>query len=557
MAGPAIIPRPSSLELGSGWFVLTRRTTIGCDPGARGCADLLAEYLRGTGLPLPVSVREPAAQPSPDDGITLRFAPADSELGPEGYRLDADESGVRIRAASVAGLRHGIQTLRQLLPAEIYSTPRTPGAGPDPAWGAVTAAGPDRRVPAVRIRDKPRFGWRGSMLDVARWYLPLPYLYRYVETLAVHKLNRLHLHLTDDQGWRFEVHRRPLLTEVGAWRAESPAGHASQQQYDGRPHGGFYTQAELRDLVAFAAHRGVEVVPEIDLPGHTTAAIAAYPWLGNAAGPGGGTDGAGGAGTGSRGPVVSRDWGVHRTVLNLEEPTLRFCREVLDEVMDVFPAPWIHLGGDECPTDEWQASVRVRERVRELGLAGAGQVQEWFTRQLSAHLIANGRTPIVWDEAATPGLPPRALVMAWRSQQYGMAAAAAGHQVIMAPERYTYFDHYPSDEPGQPVAIGGLTRLPDVFGWDPVPADAGPQVSDRILGTQGQLWTEYLPSPERVDEMAYPRLTALAERAWSAPGGSYPDFVARLAVHAERLAASGVSAAAAAGSPPAGPDRPR
>jgi hexosaminidase len=544
MAGPAIIPRPSSLELGSGWFVLTSRTTIGCDPGARDCADLLAEYLRGTGLPLSVSVRGPQAQPSPDDGITLRLVPADPELGPEGYRLDADESGVRIRAGSAAGLLNGVQTLRQLLPSRIYSAPGAPvgrEATPAPALGV----GADWRIPAVRIRDSPRFGWRGSMLDVARWYLPPAYLYRYVETLAVHKLNRLHLHLTDDQGWRFEVHRHPRLTQIGAWRAESPAGHASQQRYDGLPHGGSYTQTELRDLVAFAARRGVEVVPEIDLPGHTTAAIAAYPAMGNAAGAVG------------AGPAVSRDWGVHRTVLNLEEPTLRFCREVLDEVMDVFPSPWIHLGGDECPIDEWQASARVADRIRALGLSGVGRVQEWFTRQLAAHLLDNGRTPIVWDEAATPGLPPEAVVMAWRSQQYGAAAAAAGHQVIMAPEQYTYFDHYPSDEPGQPVAIGGLTRLPDVFGWDPVPADAGPLVRGRILGTQGQLWTEYLPTPERVDQMAYPRLTALAERAWSSPAGSYPDFVARLAVHAERLAASGVSAAAAAGSPPAGPDRLR
>jgi hexosaminidase len=503
----AIIPAPTGIEVGAAWWRLTD-TTITCDVGARDSAELLRDYLTVTGLVIAV------ATTAQDGGITLRLTDPDPdpdpELGSEGYRLDVDERGVRIFAESSAGLRHGIQTLRQLLPAEVYA--------PAPAVGI------DWRVPHVRITDWPRFGWRGSLLDVGRWYLPIEYLHRYVELLAVHKLNRFHLHLTDDQGWRFEVKRYPDLTRVGAWRAESPAGHAREGLGDGRAHGGFYTQQELRALVAFAARRGVEVVPEIDLPGHVTAAIAAYPHLGN----------------GTQPVAVSTTWGVHRCVLNVEESTVRFCRDVLDEVVDVFPSRWVHLGGDECPTTEWAASPRAAERLRELGLLAVQDLQPWFLGQLCAHLRTHGRTPVVWDEAFTSGLDPSAVVMAWRDQEVGLAAAAAGRDVVMAPQQRTYFDHYQDDGPDEPLAIGGLTRLEDVVGYDPAHASTAATARGRVLGTQGQLWTEYLPTPARVDDMAYPRLAALADRAWSQASTSYPEFLVRLAPHALRLERAGV-----------------
>jgi hexosaminidase len=509
----SLIPAPTSAQAAVGWWRITGTTTITCDPGARASAELLRDYLVVTGLPLPLAPAQATttSQATSLDGeISLSLSPSDPELGGEGYRLDVDERGVRICAESPAGLRHGVQTLRQLLPATIYAA-RPP-------------AGVDWRVPFVRISDRPRFSWRGSLLDVGRWHLPVEYLHRYVELLAVHKMNRLHLHLTDDQGWRFEVTRYPDLTAVGAWRAESPAGHARDGRGDGRSHGGFYTQQELRELVEFAARRGVEVMPEIDLPGHVTAAIAAYPRLGNGTAP----------------MAVSTRWGVHDRVLNVHAGTVQFCRDVLDEVMEVFPARWVHLGGDECPTTEWAASPSAGRRVRELGLSGVQDLQEWFLNRLCAHVHAQGRTPVVWDEAFTAGLHPSAVVMAWRDEAVGVAAAAAGRDVVMAPQQRTYFDHHQDDGPDQPLAIGGLTRLRDVVDYDPAPASMTDGSRRRVLGTQGQLWTEYLPTPARVDEMAYPRLAALAERAWSRSPTSYPEFRSRLAQHAERLEHAGV-----------------
>jgi hexosaminidase len=502
---PAIVPLPTRLALTGGSYELNAETTIACDPGAEDSAQLLREYLDVTGLPLVLRTGPGTG------GITLRLTPDDHGLGGEGYELSATADGVRISAPSTLGLGHGIQTLRQLLPPQVF------GAAPQPglAW----------RVPCVEISDSPRFGWRGSLLDVGRWYLPMDYLYRYVETLAVHKLNRLHLHLTEDQGWRFEVERYPRLTTVGAWRRESQRGPRHDPQYDGTPHGGFYTQQELRDLVAFAARRGIEVVPEIDMPGHVTAAIAAYPELGN------GTDRL----------AVAREWGIHPTVLNIEEPTLEFIENVIDELIDVFPSPWVHIGGDECPTTEWAKSQAVLERVRRLGLADVGAIQPWFTNRITAHLRGNGRTAIVWDEAVADDLDESTIVMAWRNERHGTDAAARGHQVIMCPQDRTYFDWSQSDEPGQPVAQPGLTTLQQVFGYDPGPDGVDGLSSNNIIGTQGQLWTEFLPTPQRVDDMAYPRLCALAERAWSAMDTDYADFADRLASHGLRLAAAGVA----------------
>jgi hexosaminidase len=502
---PAIIPRPTTMELTGGWYELSSQTTIACDPAAADCADLLRHYLAVTGLPLHVRT-----DPTPA-GITLRLTPGNRSLGDDGYRLSATLDGVHISAVSTAGLRHGIQTLRQLLPPQIFGTEPQPSL----TW----------RLPCVEISDSPRFGWRGSMLDVGRWYLPMDYLYRYVETLAVHKLNRFHLHLTDDQGWRFEVKRHPRLTAIGAWRRESPVGHPREQRYDGTRHGGYYTQQELRDLVAFAARRGIEVIPEVDMPGHVTAAIAAYPELGNGPDP----------------LAVSRGWGIHTSVLNIEEPTLDFVENVIDELVDVFPSPWIHIGGDECPTTEWAASPAVGDRLRSLGLDGVDGIQGWFTNRISDHLRNNGRTAIVWDEAVSDDLHESTIVLAWRSERHGIEAAARGYQVVMSPQQRTYFDWYQTDGPWEPVAQPGVTTLRQVYEYDPSPEHLADAVRSRIIGTQGQLWTEYLPTPQRVDDMAYHRLCALAERAWSSMDTDYSDFADRLASHARRLTAAGVA----------------
>jgi hexosaminidase len=502
---PAIIPLPTKMEVTGGWYELNAQTTITCDPSAADCAQLLRHYLDVTGLPLDVRT-EPAST-----GIALRLTQGDAGLVGEGYALSATSDGVRISAVSTTGLRHGIQTLRQLLPPQVFGTEPQPGL----TW----------RIPCVEISDSPRFGWRGSLLDVGRWHLPMDYLYRYVETLAVHKMNRFHLHLTEDQGWRFEVKAHPRLSEIGAWRRESQRGQRGDPRYDGTPHGGFYTQEELRDLVAFAGRRGIEVVPEVDLPGHVTAAIAAYPELGNGLGP----------------LAVAREWGIHSSVLNIEEPTLDFVENVIDELIEVFPSPWVHIGGDECPTTEWAASPAVHARMRSLGLTGVDQIQPWFTNRISSHLHSRGRTAIVWDEAVTDDLDEATIVMAWRSERHGIDAAARGFQVVMSPQERTYFDWHQTDEPGEPVAQPGVTTLRQVYEYDPSPARQAVDVRRRIIGAQGQLWTEYLPTPQRVDDMAYPRLCALAERAWSSAAADYPDFVDRLATHTERLTAAGMA----------------
>ncbi len=511
MTEPALVPEPVELASPGEGYLLTPDTVVACDGEAREVAGLLREYLAVTGLPLPVRVDD---RPG---GIELRLAGAAGSgggEGQEGYQLTSGPEGVRIEAGTPAGLRHGVQTLRQLLPPEVFGT--TPAAG-------VTWA-----VPGVRVVDQPRFAWRGSHLDVGRHFMPLDFLHRYVELLAQHKLNRLHLHLTEDQGWRFEVKRYPRLTKVGAWRAESDRGLAGTGDYDGTPHGGWYSQDELRELAAFADRRGVVIVPEVDLPGHVTAALAAYPELG--------VDG--------QPHEVARDWGIFTSVLNIEESTMAFVEQVLEELLDVFPSPFIHIGGDECPTTEWEGDPRVDERMRELGIDDASGIQPWFTTRMCAFLLERGRRPVVWDEAATPALDPRAVVMAWRGSDRGADAVARGWDVVMAPQERTYFDWYADDSPGQPVAQPWVTTVRQVVEWDPdveaVDGSDGPH--GRVLGTQGQLWTEFMPTPQRVEEMAFPRLSALAERAWSpAPGeGAWEDFAVRLAVHQGRLDAQGV-----------------
>ena len=518
MTQPAVVPEPVEMVVEGEGFLLDADTVIACDGEARECAELLRGYLAVTELPLPVRVGD---QPG---GIELRLGGAlrrdnvdapDAALDDEAYRLTSGAEGVRIEATAPAGLRHGVQTLRQLLPPEVFGTT----APPDVAWV----------VPGVRVVDRPRFSWRGSHLDVGRHFMPLDFVYRYVELLAQHKLNRLHLHLTEDQGWRFEVTAFPRLTEVGAWRAESERGLAGTGDYDGTPHGGWYSQDDLRELVHFAARRGVVVVPEVDLPGHVTAALAAHPELG----------------VGGRTHEVARDWGIFTSVLNIEESTMAFVEQVLEELLDVFPAPYVHLGGDECPTTEWESDERVHERMRELGIEDVSGIQPWFMRRMCAFLLERGRRPVVWDEAATQALDPRAIVMAWRGSDRGADAVCRGWDVVMAPQERTYFDWYADDSPGQPIAQPWVTTVRQVVEWDPdlEPAAGADGARGRVLGTQGQLWTEFMPTPKRVEEMAFPRLSALAERAWSpAPApGAWEGFDERLAVHQQRLDAQGVA----------------
>ncbi|MGY0020743.1 beta-N-acetylhexosaminidase [Streptomyces sp. YJ-C3] len=496
---PSLIPLPTHLSFRPGHFTLRPGTTVRVSPGAEPAADLLRTLLApATGLPLAAS---------PDGPFVLALDPQLGGLGEEGYGLTVAPDAVLLRAARLPGLLRGIQTVRQLLPAEALSGTARPGV----AW----------RVPCAEITDVPRHSWRGFMLDVARHFQPVSLLRRYVDLLALHKLNVLHLHLTDDQGWRMPVAAYPRLTEVGGRRAESMVGPAGSRLFDGVPHEGAYTREELRGLVAYAAARGVTVVPEIEMPGHARAALAAYPELGNVPG---------------RPLGVWTRWGVCENVLGVHEPVLDFCRAVLDEVLDVFPSPHVHIGGDECPTTEWARSPAARARAAAEGLPDTAALRGWFLGRIGELLTDRGRVPTAWAETGE-GLPPHFTVMTWRDPEHTRIALKRGHTVISGQHRASYLDYAQSHSPAEPQAQpGAVVDLRAVHDHEP-PDDT--DVAGQLIGMQAQLWTEFVPAAEHVDRLSFPRLCAFADRAWhGAP--SWPGFRDRVAAHTSRLAALGV-----------------
>src|SRR5437773_3074536 len=499
---PAIIPRPAQVTVRSGAFTLKAGTVIVTDRALRGLGERLADDLfPATGLRLAVRTVAPAGT----EAISIRLDSSLARLGDEGYRLDASPSRVAIRAYRAAGAFYGIETLRQLLPPAIFRQAAMTGV----TW----------RIPAVAIEDVPRFAWRGVLLDVARHFMPKEFVKKYIDLAAIHKLNRFHWHLTDDQGWRLEIKQYPRLTQVGAWRRETLIGRKDQDsttwRFDGQPHGGFYTQDDVREIVAYARARFVTVVPEIEMPGHSQAAIAAYPELGN---------------TGSQIEVWTR-WGVSPNILKPEDATIRFYQDVLTEVMGLFPGRWIHVGGDEADKEQWLA-------LRGISADSAATLQSWFIGQMDAFLTAHGRTLVGWDEILEGGLAPNAVVMSWRGTDGGIAAAQADHDVVMTPGSHTYFDHYATlDTAHEPLAIGGYLPIDTVYSYDPVPDALNAAQARHVLGAQGQMWTEYIPDPKQAEYMVFPRLCALAEVIWTrSDRKNFADFSARLGTHLRRLA---------------------
>ncbi|MEI7034953.1 beta-N-acetylhexosaminidase [Streptomyces pratensis] len=526
-ASLGLIPAPrrvSRARHGSGPYPLDGRTLLNAAPGAEGVARWLRTTVgAATGLPL----ADGGADGDADSGIVLSF---DDALAPEAYRVAVDGRAVRIRGGSAAGLFWGAQTLRQLL-------------GPDAFRRAPLAPGRAWEVPAVVVEDEPRFGWRGMMLDVARHFQSKEDVLRYLDLLAAHKLNVFHFHLTDDQGWRIEIKRYPRLTEVGAWRPRTKYGHRASEQWDETPHGGYYTQDDIREIVAYAAERHISVVPEIDVPGHSQAAISAYPELGN-------TDV-----IDTTALAVWDTWGINPNVLAPTDDTLRFFEGVLEEVLELFPAatsPFIHIGGDECRKDQWQQSRTAKQRIVDLDLKDEDELQSWFIRHFDTWLTARGRRLIGWDEILEGGLPAGAAVSSWRGYAGGVAAAEAGHDVVMCPEQQVYLDHRQHGGPEEPMPIGYVRTLEDVYRFEPVPPGISEAAARHILGTQANVWTEVMQNRDRVDYQVFPRLAALAEVAWSAlPAPAERDFAgfeARMAAHYARLDALGV-----AYRPPGGP----
>jgi hexosaminidase len=513
-----IVPRPESIIAGEGVFVLSEHTVIVAAESDERTARLLRASLQpATGFEFPIVREEPAT----GDVITLAVSP---EQAPSAYRVTVTASGARLLGGDAAGLFHATQTFLQLLPPSIFRKAPVPGV----EWAA----------PHVEIEDRPRFGWRGMLIDVSRHFFGRDAIIKLIDVLALHRLNVLHLHLTDDQGWRIQIRRYPLLTEIGSWRARSamdrpgfrPAGQ--EPEYDHSPHDGYFTQEDLREIVAYAAARYVTVVPEIDIPGHSQAAIAAYPELGN---------------TGERLPVWD-DWGINKHILNVEDSTIEFYQNVLDEVMEIFPSEFIHIGGDECPKDEWQASPAAQERMRSLGLHSEEELQSWLTALFAEFLAGRGRRLVGWAEILEGGLPAGTTVMSWRGVQGGIEAAEAGHDVVMTPDPEMYLYHRQSDDPGsEPMAAEPPFSVPirTVYDYDPVPAALSTEASRHVLGAQCQMWTEFVTSERQMHQMVFPRLCAFSEAIWRSGGGDFDDFQARLATHHDWLHAMGIDGFAA------------
>ncbi|MER5604101.1 beta-N-acetylhexosaminidase [Streptomyces sp. NPDC002265] len=517
-----LIPAPRHISRNpSGRRRLGRATRLVAGPGTEGVARWLrATVGAATGLPL----AEGGGADHAGDRIVLSIDPA---LPPEDYRLVVDGPQCRIQGGSAAGVLWGAQTLRQLLGPDAF---RRAPMRPEREW----------ELAAVTVEDGPRFRWRGLMLDVARHFMPKEGVLRYLDLMAAHKLNVFHFHLTDDQGWRVEIKKYPKLTETGSWRARTKFGHRASPLWEEKPHGGHYTQDDIREIVAYAAERHITVVPEIDVPGHSQAAIAAYPELGN-------TDV-----VDTSALTVWDNWGISPNVLAPTDNTLRFYEGVFEELLELFPSEFVHVGGDECLKDQWRQSPTAQARIGELGLADEDGLQAWFVGHFADWLAARGRRLIGWDEILEGGLAPGAAVSSWRGYAGGVAAARAGHDVVMCPEQQVYLDYRQHAGPDEPVPIGYVRTLEDVYRFEPVPQELTPEQARHVLGTQANVWTEAMEDHARVDYQAFPRLAAFAEVAWGrlpAPADrDFAGFERRMAVHYRRLDALGI-----AYRPPAGP----
>lgn len=491
-----IIPLPQHIEKGEGSFVLNNKTSIvypeGNDVMKRN-AEFLSEYiaqLSGKKLPVATSAQE-------ENAILLNLGLEHDNK--EAYELVVNEKNIVIRGVSESGVFYGIQTLRKAMPAD--------------AKGSVS-------FPAVKIEDFPRFGYRGMHLDVSRHFVTVDSVKRFIDVLALHNLNRFHWHLSDDQGWRIEIKKRPELTTIGSKRTGTVIGRNSGE-YDDTPYGGFYTQEEAREIVRYAQERHITVIPEIDLPGHMQAALAAYPELGCTGGP----------------YEVWKQWGVSEDVLCAgNDEVLVFIKDVLDEVMEIFPSEYIHIGGDECPKVRWKKCPKCQARIKELGIkadkahTAEQKLQSYIISYAGDVLKAKGRKLIGWEEIVEGGLAPGATVMSWLGVERGIEAAKQKHNAIMTPSGFLYFDYYQTQNTAkEPLAIGGYVPVEKVYGYEPIPQDLDAEYAKYIIGVQANLWTEYIPSFKHVEYMIMPRIAALAEVQWTMPDKKdYKDFLKRL-----------------------------
>lgn len=504
----SIIPKPAELVILKGEFTINDKTALFVSPltdQTEIAADILGTMLRkSAGIELPV-----IEGTKPGHNRIMMLIDTTVNVGEEGYSLGVTKRNIILKAPTAAGLFYGVQTIRQLLPPQV-----------EVEGGLAGDVVPV--VPACVITDEPRFTYRGMHLDVSRHFFTVDEVKSYLDILAMHKFNTFHWHLTDDQGWRIEIKKYPKLTTVGSQRSETLVGHGGRPPftYDGQPYGGFYTQDEIREIVRYASERFIRIIPEIEMPGHAVAALASYPFL---------------SCTGKQIEVAKR-WGVFDDVFCAGKDTVfAFLEDVLDEVMELFPSEYIHVGGDECPKTRWQQCPLCQERIREEGLKDEQELQSWFITRMEQYINSHGKKLIGWDEILEGGLAPEATVMSWRGVTGGIEAAKMGHDVIMTPTSYSYLDYYQCEPQDEPLAIGGYLPLEKVYSYEPVPQELDVEEQKHILGQQGNVWTEYIPTAEHLEYMAFPRAFAIAETGWTpAMKRDFEDFLARFTILRQR-----------------------
>ena len=510
----SIIPIPTEYTLKQGQFTFDENTRLYADLKQTEVVDIAkafqAKFRTVSGMLLPV-LDVDNWNSNVENTVVFRLD-SEENLGSEGYTLKVSAQNIVLRANQPAGLFYAFQSLKQLLPPEVEKEE--------------VARAIDWTVPAVRITDVPKYAWRGLHLDTGRHISSIAFIKKYLDNMAAHKLNTFHWHLTEDQGWRLEIKKYPKLTEVGAFRDSTLVGHYGTGKYDGKRYGGFYTQEEAKEIVAYAKNLYITVVPEIEMPGHSTAAVAAYPKLG------------------VTGNTVrpSTTWGVFPDILNVEEHTFDFMKDVLTEVLDIFPSEFIHIGGDEAPKEQWEASERIQFKIDSLGLQDEHELQSYFITRVEKFLNSKGRQIIGWDEILEGGLAPNAAVMSWRGEEGGIAAAKSGHNVVMSPGSHLYLDHSQGDPDAEPLNIGGYLPLEKVYSYSPTPAELSEEEAQYIMGAQANVWTEYLPTEASREYMVFPRISALSEVVWSGEEHkNWENFKKRIPEQLERYAYNGIN----------------
>ena len=490
---PSIIPKPLSQKIGNGSFIFNNDVAIVSEPKLQEVSNYFTLYLKD-------NYNFELSNNNSTKKITFKID--DSINNDEGYELNVSKNDITIKSKHAKGAFYAVQSLIQLLPlpSDLNSF----------------------KILCLRIKDQPQFKYRGMHLDVGRHFFSVDFIKKYIDLMARLKMNTFHWHLTEDQGWRIEIKKYPKLQEIAAFRKETLIGHYNDQphQFDGKPYGGFYTQEQIKEVVAYALTRQVTIIPEIEMPGHSQAAIAAYPELGCS----------------GKQVEVATKWGVFDEVYCPKESTFNFLEDVIDEVVALFPGKYIHIGGDEAPKTNWKNCEYCQKLIKKEGLKDEHGLQSYFIARMEKYINSKGKQIIGWDEILEGGLAPNATVMSWRGTSGAVQAAKEGHDVILTPGSHCYFDHYQSENENEPLAIGGFLPLEKVYHFNPIPEELTDKEATYVLGAQGNVWTEYMQTEKQVEYMAFPRAVALSEVLWSSPEyKNYQDFIHRLEQYQKRL----------------------